>query len=217
MQGIFCRSIRIVVTPQLLALGTFGKRVSLIYCQAISDIYMRCFSANFLPVINDIVNNLRGSHCLVQYLTLLMDFNAYAISYHESGDYDMAPALSSSRNQGWGLMAVQSPAPPETNAQNLDVYQTASLGPSLSLTQHAPLELQGALTQRRFETLDDSYMIKEQSCHFQEDVTMQIDRTPYPNEDDWEQHKPKMIDLYQKMPLKDLMATMKRDHAFKAR
>ena len=146
-----------------------------------------------------------------------MDSNAYAISYHESGDYDMAPALSFGRNQDWSLMAVQPPTPPGTEAQNLDVYQTANLGPNSSLTQHAPLELQEALTQRRSETLDDSYIINEQSGHFQEDVTMQIDRTPYPNEDDWEQHKPKIVDLYRKVPLKEVMATMRRDHSFKAR
>ena len=146
-----------------------------------------------------------------------MDSNAYAMSYHESDDYDMAPALSFGGIQDWSLMAVQPPQPPETEAQNLDVYQTAILGPNSSLTQHAPLELQGALTQRRSETLDDSYIMNEQSGHFEEDVTMQIDRTPYPNEDYWEQHKPKIIDLYRKMPLKDLMTTMKRDHRFKAR
>lgn len=114
-------------------------------------------------------------------------------------------------------MTVQPPARPCTGAQNLDVYQSPSLGPNLSLTQHAPLELQEALTHRRSETLDDSYKINEQSGHFQEDVTMQIDRTPYPNEDNWEQHKPKIIDLYRKVPLKEVMATMKRDHNFNAR
>lgn len=146
-----------------------------------------------------------------------MDSNAYAISYHESGDYEMAPALSFGRNQDWSLTTVQPSTPPGTEAQNLDVYQTASLCPNSSLTQHAPRELQEALTQRRSETLDDSYIVTEQSGHFQEDVTMQIDGPPYPDEDDWEQHKPKIIDLYRKMPLKDLMATMKRDHSFKAR
>ncbi len=146
-----------------------------------------------------------------------MDFNAYAISYHESGDCDMAPALSFERNQDWSLMAVQPLAPPETGPQNLDVYQSASLGPNSSLTHHAPLELQEALTQRRSETLDDSYIIDEQSGHFQEDVTRQTDWTQYPNEDDWEQHKPKIIDLYRKVSLKEVMATMKRDHNFKAR
>ena len=166
---------------------------------------------------SNLLNDLLGTHFLVLRLTLLMDSNAYAICYHESSDYGMAPALSYGTDQGWSLIAVQPPAPPETEAQNLDVYQTASLGPKSSLTQHAPLELQEALTQRRSETLDDSYVINEQSGHFQEDVTMQIDRTPYPNEGDWEQHKPKIIDLYRKMPLKDLMATMKRDHSFKAR
>ena len=139
------------------------------------------------------------------------------ISYHESGNYDMALALIFERNQDWSLMAVQPPAPPGTEAQNLDVSQTASLDPNSRLTQHAPLELQKALTQRRSETLDDSYIINEQSGHFQEDVTMQIDRTPYPNEDDWEQHKPKIVDLYRKVPLKEVMATMRRDHDFKAR
>lgn len=114
-------------------------------------------------------------------------------------------------------MAVQPPAPPGTEAQNLDVYQTASLGPSSSLMQHAPLELQEALTQRRSETLDDSYIINEQSGHFQQYVAVQTDRTLYPNEDDWEQHKPTIMGLYRKMPLKDLMATMKHDHSFKAR
>ena len=147
-----------------------------------------------------------------------MNSNTCAISYHESGDYDMAPALSFGRNQDWSLMAVQPPAPPlGTEAQNLDVYQTASLGPNSSLTQHTPLELQEALTQRRSETLDDFYIINERFGHFQEDVTMQIDRTPYPNEDDWEQHKPKIVDLYRKVPLKEVMATMRRDHDFKAR
>ena len=145
-----------------------------------------------------------------------MDSNAYAISYHESGDYGMAPALSFGRNQDWSLMAVQPPAPPETEAQSLDVYQTASLGPNSSLMQHDPPELQEALTQWRSGTLDDSY-INERSGQFEEDVSMQIDRTPYPNEDDWEQHKPKIIDLYRKVPLKEVMATMRRDHSFKAR
>ena len=145
-----------------------------------------------------------------------MDSYAYEISYHESGDHDMAPASDSGRSHDWSLMAVQPPAPPGTEAQNLDVYQTASLDPNPSLIQHAPLELQ-ALTQRKFEMLDDSYIINEQSGHFEEYVAMQTDRTLYPNEDDWEQHKPKIIDLYRKMPLKDLMATMKRDHSFKAR
>ena len=146
-----------------------------------------------------------------------MDSNAYAMSYHESDDYDMAPSLSFGGIQDWSLMAGQPPEPPGTEAQNLDVYQPASLGPNSSLTQHAPLGLQEALTQRRSETLDDPYIINEQSGHFQEDVTLQIDRTPYPNEGDWEQYKPKIIDLYPKMPLKDLMAIMKRDHSFKAR
>ena len=146
-----------------------------------------------------------------------MDSNAYAMSYHEPGDYDMAPALSFGGNQDWSLMAEQPPAPPGTEAQNLDVYQTAILCQNSSLTQHAPLELQEASTQRNFEMLDDSYIINEHSGHFEEYVAMQTDRTLYPNEDDWEQHKPKIIDLYRKMPLKDLMATMKRDHSFKAR
>lgn len=146
-----------------------------------------------------------------------MDSNAYAISYPECGDYDMALALFFGGNQDWSLMAMQPPAPPETEAQNLDVYQTASLGPDSSLTQHAPPELQDALTQRRSGTLDNSYIMNEQSVHFQQDVTMQIERTPYPNEDDWEQHKPKIVDLYRKVPLKEVMATMRRDHSFKAR
>ena len=148
---------------------------------------------------------------------LLMNSNAYAISYHASGGCDMAPALFFEGNQDWSLMAVQPPAPPGTGAQNLEVYQSASLGPNWSLTQHDPLELQEALTQRRPETLDGSYILDEQSDHFQEDVTLQIDRTPYPNEDDWEQHKPKITDLYRKVPLKEVMATMRRDHSFKAR
>ena len=146
-----------------------------------------------------------------------MNFNAYAISYHESGDCEMAPALSFGRNQDWNLMVVQPPALPRTGAQNLDAYQTASLGPNSSLTQHAPLELQEALTQRRSETLDDFHILDEQSGHFQEDVTRQMDWTQHPNEDDWEQHKPKIIDLYRKVALKEVMATMKRDHNFKAR
>lgn len=168
-------------------------------------------------MIQDFLNDLLGSQYLVLRLTLLMDTNSYVISYHESGDDDMAPALSLERYQDWRLMAVQPPAPPETETQNLDVYQTASLSPSLSLTQHAHPELQETLTERRSAMVDDIHVLNEQSGHFQEDVTRQTDWTPYPNEDDWEQHKPKIIDLYQRMPLKDLMATMKRDHAFKAR
>ena len=145
-----------------------------------------------------------------------MDSAAYANFYHEPGDYDMAPALSFERNQDWSLMVVQPPAPPGTGAQNLGVYQTASLGPNSSLTQYAPLELQEALTQRISETLDDSHILDEQSGHFQEDVTKRTDWTQHPNEDDWEQHKPKIIDLYQKVPLKEVMVAMKRD-GFKAR
>ena len=145
-----------------------------------------------------------------------MDSNADMISHHECGDSDMAPALSFERNQDWSLMAVRPPAPPGAGAQNLDVYQSRSLGPNLSLA-HAPLEPQGALTHRRFETLDDSHILDEQSDHIQEDVTSQTDWAQYPNEDDWEQHKPKIIDLYRKVALKKVMATMKRDHNFKAR
>lgn len=144
-----------------------------------------------------------------------MDSKTYAISYHESGDGGMAPDLSFEINQDWSLMVMQTPAPPGTGGQNLDVYQSASFVPNLSLA-HAPLELQEALTWRRFETLDDSYILDEQSGHVQEDVTGQTDWTQYPNEDDWEQHKPKIIALYQKMPLKEVMATMARD-GFKAR
>ena len=146
-----------------------------------------------------------------------MDSKAYAMPYHEPGDYDMAPALSFGGNHDWSLMTEQSLEPPGTEAQSLDLYQTASLGPSSRLMQHAPLGLQEALTQQRSEMLDDFYIINEQAGHFQEDGTTQIDRTPYPNDDDWEQYKPKIIELYRKMRLKDLMATMKRDHSFKAR
>ncbi len=146
-----------------------------------------------------------------------MDSNAYAVSYHESADCDIAPALSPGRNQNWSLVAVQAPALPSTGAQNLDVYQTASLGPTSSLAQHALPVLQEALTQQNSETLDNSYVLSDQSGHFQEDVAVQMDWTQYPNEGDWEQHKPKIIDLYRKVGLKEVMATMKRDHNFKAR
>ena len=57
--------------PQLYALGTFGKRVSLIYHRTIPDIYMRCFLVHFLQAIRNFLNNLCGSHCLVQCLTYL--------------------------------------------------------------------------------------------------------------------------------------------------
>ena len=144
-----------------------------------------------------------------------MDSAAYAISYHESGGCDMTSALSFERNKDWSLMAIQSPTPPGTGAQNLEVYQSASLGPILSLA-HAPLELQEALTQQRPETLDDSHILDEQSGHIQDHVTRQTDWTQYAHEDDWEQHKPKIIELYRKMPLQDVMATMKCD-GFKAR
>ena len=144
-----------------------------------------------------------------------MDSAAYAISCHESDDCDMAPALSFERNQDWSLMAVQPRAPPDIRPQNLEIYQNASLRPNVS-SAHAPLELQEALTQRRPETLDDSHMVDEQSGHIQGDVTRQTDWTQYPNEDDWEQHKPKIIELYRKLPLQDVIATMKR-HGFKAR
>ena len=145
-----------------------------------------------------------------------MDSAVYAISYHESGDCDLAPALSFEINLDWSMMALQPPAPPGTGGVSLDVYQSASFVPNLSLAQHAPLELQEALTRQRSETLDDSHILDEQSGHIQEDVIMQIDRTAYPNEADWEQHKAKIRELYQKMPLKEVMATMKRD-GFKAR
>ena len=175
----------------------------------------RTLPVHFHQANRTLLNDVYGSHWLVQCLTLLMDSSAYAISYHASGDYDMAPAFA--RNQDWSLMAVQPPAPPGTEAQNLDVYQTASLGPNSSLTQNASPALQEALTQRRSETLDDIHVLNEQPGHVQEDVTRQTDWTPYPNEDDWEQHKPKIMDLYRKMPLKDVMATMKYDHSFNAR
>ena len=139
-----------------------------------------------------------------------MDYAAYAISYHESDDWAMAPALSFERNQDWSLMAVQPQAPPDIGPQNLEIYQNASLGPNVS-SAHAPLELQEALKQRRPETLDDSHIVDEQSGHIQGDATRQTDWTQYPNEDDWEQHKPKIIELYRKMPLTDVMAAMKHD------
>ena len=113
-------------------------------------------------------------------------------------------------------MAMQPPAPPGTGGLNLGVYQSASFVPNLSLMQHDPLEPREASTWRRFEGLDDSHILDEQSGHIREDVIMQIDRTPYPNEDDWEQHKAKIIELYRKMPLKEVIATMKHD-GFKAR
>ena len=73
-----------------------------------------------------------------------MDSDAYASSYHESAYRNMVPAFSSGRNQDLSLVAVQSPALPSAGAQNLDVYQAASLGPNSSLAQHAPPVLQEA-------------------------------------------------------------------------
>ena len=114
-------------------------------------------------------------------------------------------------------MAMHPSAPLGTGGQTLDIYQSASSVPNLSLAQHAPPELQEALTQQRPATSDDSHILDEQSGHVQEDVTRKTDWTQYPNEDNWEQHKPKIIDLYRKTTLKEVMATMKRDHDFKAR
>ena len=146
-----------------------------------------------------------------------MNSAAHAISYHEPGDCDLAPALSFEINQDWSSVAMQTPAPPETGRQNLDVYQSAGFVPNLSLAQHAPPELQEALTHQRSEMLDDSHTFDEQSGHVLEDVAKKTDWTQYPNEDDWEQHKPKIVNLYRKVALKEVMATMKRDHDFKAR
>ena len=113
-------------------------------------------------------------------------------------------------------MAVQPPTPPGTEAQNLDVYQTANLGPNSSLAHHNVV-LQETLTQQISTPMEHSYVLNEQPRYSQGGVIEPTDWTPYSDEDDWEQHKPKIIDLYRKMPLKDLMATMKRDHSFKAR
>ena len=146
-----------------------------------------------------------------------MNFAAHAISYHESGDRDMTPNLSLERNQNWSLMAMQPSAPLGTGGQTLDIYQSASSVPNLGLAQHAPPELQEALTKQRPETMDDSHILDERTGHVQEDVTRKTNWTQYPNEDDWEQHKPKIIDLYGETTLKEVMATMKRDHDFKAR
>ena len=152
-----------------------------------------------------------------------MGSKAHDASTYGSVYLDGAPTFPYQDDLHTGVTALRSAEHSEAGAEDLTLYQVMNFAPNPNVTHQAPTALQNSrkqhppIPQQISLSLENAHLVNEHSDIYREYVAKHTSRPSESNKEDWEQHKSKITDLYQKNNLNEVMDIMKREHGIKAR